>query len=299
MTVSAVEIIRAKREAIEFGGIDQARTVLTTSETDGLYESVEITPDVISGQLRAIDRILGWIDENVAVVPTPVSGLPEDMYAVMRVDWPAYLADSMQLAAHMSRILVADDLGLEVIAGSLGVEQAPTAAVLRAAMIANRITPIEFARGLYELTKANFEFVSFSEDDLWVLTDFKAQTTTSEVNTMLGYLRARSLNLESGLVVTLRYLRLLIEREAPIGVFTASLTVALSALCRHGTRETSTVFAVLGQFSLTQPQRYSVAARVALSCWLQGHFMSIEEVHPQPPAGRSARPKHVRKHRRM
>lgn len=278
MTRSAVDVLRGKLTELDAHN-GRTHMVLAASEQEGRYDRTDVTAEMLSAQRQVFDRIVQWIDLHVQVVPVPSSGLPEDTYSALRIDWPMYIADSMQLAIHDSRILVADDIGLEMLCAAYKVPQVPTAALFRSASVAGRIAPIEFARTLSELAKANYEFISFSADDLFTITEVNALSVTPEVGVMLRYLRMPSLNLQSGLIVVCGYLQKLVEHNAPISLLASGLSIALSALSRNATRETSFVFGALAQFARRDlPTPYAEAAHDVLETWRRGHFLLLREL---------------------
>lgn len=283
MTRSAVDVLRGKLAELDTHN-GRTHMVLAASEQEGRYDRTDVTAEMLSAQRQVFERIVQWIDLHVQVVPVPTSGLPEDTYSALRIDWPMYIADSMQLAAHDNRILVADDIGLEMLCAAFKVPQVPTAALFRSASVAGRISPNEFARTLSELAKANYEFIAFSADDLFAITEVNALSVAPEVGVMLRYLRMPSLNLQSGLVVVCGYLQKLVKHNAPASLLTSSLSIALSAVSRHATRETSLVFGALTQFARRDlPTPYAEAASDVLDTWRRGHFLSLRELgigHP-------------------
>jgi tetratricopeptide (TPR) repeat protein len=277
MPVSAVDLIKRKRDEHEPG--DSPKMVLSASEEAGRYLRTEVTPEMRAAERQVFDRVIEWIENNVQVVPTPSSGLPEEVYSRMSQGWPAYIADSLQLAAYDGRVLVADDIGLEALSAASRVMQVPTAALLRAASTAKSITRAEFSHALRELAAANYEFISFNADDLWAVTDTKAFTVTPDVAVMLRYLRIKSLNVPSGLHVVRQYLRKLAESGVATRLFAGCMTIALSSVSRHATRDTELVFCALARTCLLEvPQIYSQAALTSLLCWLRGHFLTRADV---------------------
>lgn len=278
MTVSAVEVIKNKlAELAETKS--QPEMVVSAGDKPGQYQRTDITPQDIEAQRNRLEAILAWIHKNVTVVPTPTTGLSEDVYSAMRLNLPGYIADSFQLSAHDRRILIADDIGIETLGLSLRTPQTPTAALLRAAATTGTLSGYELANALRKLANAGYEFTSFNAEDLYELTDTLAITIPPEVAQMLNYLQNESLNLESGLKVVCTYLAKLASAHVPTNQVTGCVTLSLSALSHHATRQTPNLYSVIKQFAKKYlPDPYLTAAEHALAMWLKGHFLTEHDL---------------------
>ncbi|QNK67610.1 tetratricopeptide repeat protein [Variovorax sp. PAMC26660] len=278
MTVSAVDLIRSK-QLILAKNQGKTQTLLGASTQNGFYERTEITPEINAKEIERFDRIMRWVDDHVQVVPAPASGLQEEVYADMRIDWPHYIADGMQLAAFQNRVLVADDIALEALAATSGALQVPTTALFREAAVKGRITAIEHAQVLRAFATANYEFISFNAQDLMTLTDVEATSVTPGVLEMIRYLRIPLLDLPSGLRVMAEYLQRLAECRVAVGVLSAVLVTALSSLSRHATHELRLVYGTFFRFvRRSLPSPYSEQSALAMDAWRKSHLRSLQDV---------------------
>lgn len=282
MTASAVRVIRDQRATIAMTPEGQGSIVLGASDQQGRYTRMEIPAEVLAEKRKALDILLEWIGAHVAVIPVPPSGIREDAFSAISTTCAPYVADSMQLAGHLKRVLVADDLGVELFSVSLGVSQVPVLALLRSACRSNLITQAQYSRAMVSFCRANYEFVSFNADDLLALTDLEADSVTStpDVVALLDYLRFPSLDLNCALRVVFSYLAKLVAAEVSRSYFRGCVTAALSALTRHATRETQQVGVMFVRAARTLPKHYSDEVMNALDRWLRGHFLTFNDFMP-------------------
>lgn len=275
MAASAVDLIRQKREEVERHG-DRPYMVLAAGNQDGQYQRTDVTETDIESQRTFLDRVLEWIGRHVTVLPVPQNGLPEEVYSTMRLHWPAYIADTLQLAAHHNELCVVDDIGLELLAASSGVPQAPTIALWRGAASAGIIARFDLDQALLKLVGANYEFISLNAEDLLAATEPHCSMLSQSpgARSLIAYLRIRSLNVPSGLRLLFAYLRVLVNRRDSPSLVRDVIVAGLSALTRHATRDTDVVCETFSKFIervLSGP--YADAGRAALSSWRAGHFL--------------------------
>jgi hypothetical protein len=109
MTVSAVRVIREQRANFAMTPEGQASMVLGASDQQGKYTRTEIPAEVLAEKRKNLDDLLQWIGAHVDVIPVPPSGIREDAFSAISTTCAPYVADSMQLAGHLKRVLVADD----------------------------------------------------------------------------------------------------------------------------------------------------------------------------------------------
>jgi len=96
---------------------------------------------------------------------------------------------------------------------------------------------------------------------------------------MLRYLKNPALDLTTGTAVVSDYLHMLSQGGIDKRFFAGCLSISLSALTRHGTRQTQAVVGALTKFCLNRlPKPYSSEAVDALSGWLSGHFLTLQDV---------------------
>ncbi|WP_181464939.1 PIN domain-containing protein [Herbaspirillum rubrisubalbicans] len=278
MSISAVDLIRQKRNELD-SKEGKSRSTLSASHENGKYTHTEITAEEITREKETFDQILTWINTHVRLKPVPTEGIAEEHYSRMRREWPSYLADSFQLSANENGTLIADDLGIEVLAASVGIRQAPTAILFRYGLQKKLVEHVDVSRVLYQLAKANYDFVSLRPEYLLPLTDIQNIGPAPEIVTLLRYLQSPSLDVRSGLLFVCRYAKILDDLNASTSLICASITISMSSISRHATRETIRSFATFYIFAerFLSPQSCA-SVKDSLNQWWRGHFLSAEDL---------------------
>ncbi|KDC34218.1 PIN domain-containing protein [Bordetella bronchiseptica] len=283
MSASAVDLIDRKRAELSVMG-EGPQMHLSASDEPGRYSRTEITPAMQQAERDWLEHIWCFIKDHVTVCPTPITGLPEEIYSTIRHHWPAYIADQMQLAAHQQSILVADDLGIERLCLSLPLTQASTRRLFLGGLRSGLIGPSEYTSILAKLAEANYEFISFSNDDLAVASELHGLSLPPALIALLRYLSIPSMDLGSALRVLAHYWRVVVEEQMSPRLLEATVSIALSALTRHATRRSKEIVQALDTFSRTIiGGPYGAMIHAAISQWCRGHFLPAPPPYTHPP----------------
>ncbi|SAI46873.1 Flp pilus assembly protein TadD%2C contains TPR repeats [Bordetella ansorpii] len=278
MTASAVDILNQKIAEVASMG-DGPQMQLAAGDQPGQYTRIEVTPAMMQAERDWLEKASQFIREAVSVCPTPLTGLPEDVYSTMRYNWPPYLADQMQLAAHQQGILVADDLFIERLCVLLKLTQASTRLLFLGAHRNAHIDVVQYTSILAKLAEANYEFISFSHTDLIGASTLHGVTPTPALVALLRYMSVPSLDLRSALQVLANYWQIATDSQMSTHLVEATVSIALSALTRHATRCSPEIIDALDTFARDIiGGKYGAVIHAALSQWCSAHFL------PSPPA---------------
>jgi hypothetical protein len=286
MSASAVDLIEKKRTEASAAG-EGPQMQLGASDEPGRYTRTEITPAMQQVERDWLEHIWRFIEDHVTVCPTPITGLREEIYSTLRLHWPIYIADQMQLAAHQQSIPVADDLGIEHLCVSLPLTQASTRRLFLGGLRSGLIGRSEYTSILAKLAEANYEFISFSNDDLAIASELHRLSLPPALTALLRYLSIPSMDLGSALRVLAYYWRVVVEERISPRLLEATVSIALSALTRHATRRSKEIVQALDTFSRTViGGTYGAMIHAAVSQWCKGHFLPAPPpyTHPAPAA---------------
>lgn len=262
---------------------ESSQMQLGASDEPGRYTRTEITPAMQQAERDWLEHIWRFIEDHVTVCPTPITGLPEEIYSTIRHHWPAYISDQMQLAAHQHSILVADDFGIERLCVSLSLTQASTRLLFLGSLRNGLISLSEYTSILAKLAEANYEFISFSSNELVNASELHDLSLPPALVALLRYLSIPSMDIGSALQVLIHYWLVVVRQQMPPRLLEATVSIALSALTRHATRSSKEVVQALDTVSRTViGGTYGVVIHTAVSQWCRGHFLPALRPYTDP-----------------